>query len=175
MSKRTYPPISRQLHEQLSRIPPSRDGGLEYRPCALTLEDGSEYPRVNVVEQAQYTRTWRVLPGDDPGRLALPIGSVRSIRESPHRLPAHLADELYRAGESGMGYCIFRVEFKDGQKQAYLTGSAVDFIEAPPGLRALDAVAVRPHEGRQDVHQKALDYHWCLYDGVDSFTEGPDV
>jgi hypothetical protein len=111
---------------------------------------------------------WGVYPEDDRGKRSVSIKSVRRIVDSPKRLPAHLANELYRAGESGMGYTVFTVEFRNGARQAYVTGNAVDFIEPPPGLRASDAVAVRPHEGRQEAKAKSIDYHWCLYDGVES-------
>ena len=165
---RNYARIPSDLHEQLHQVPASRDGDLEYRPCAVKLDDGSELSCVYVMEQNAYIRTWGVYPEDDPGKRSIPIKSVRWITDSPNRLPAHLANKLYLAGESGRGYTVFTVEFRNGTRRAYVTGNAVDFIEPPPGLRASDAVAVRPHEGRQEAESQSIDYYWCLYDGVES-------
>ena len=164
----SYPALPRALAEQLHRVPPSHDRRLEYRPCAVTLADGRELPCVYVVDAAAYLRVWGVYPERDPAKRAVPLAAVRGIRESSHRLPAALADTLYRAGESGMGYTVFTVEFSDGRRQAYVAGNAVDFIAAPPGLWAADAVRVRPHEGREAAPLPAVDYHWCLYDGVET-------
>ena len=163
-----YPPISRELYDQLRQVPASYDGDLEYRPCAVALDDGRELSCVYIVDQKPYIRMWGVYPADDRGKLSVSISSVRRIADSPSRLPARLANELYRAGESGMGYTVFTVEFTSGASRAYVTGNAVDFIEPPPGLRASDAVAVRPHEGRQEAESQSIDYYWCLYDGVES-------
>jgi hypothetical protein len=37
--------------------------------------------------------------------------NVAEVRDSPRRLPARFANELYQHGESGMGYTIFTVVF----------------------------------------------------------------
>ena len=163
----SFPPISRGLYAELLRVPASRDGIMEYRPCAVTLDDGREFPCVYVVDQKPYIRAWGVYPDADPAKRSVPMTSVRRIKDSPNRLPAPLADELYRAGESGMGYTIFTVEFRDGSRQAYVTGNAVDFVDPPAGVRASDAIRVLPHEGREEAKQRSVDYYWCLYDGVE--------
>jgi hypothetical protein len=155
------------LYEQLRRVPPSHDGDLEYRPCAVTLDDGTSLPCVYVVAHQPYLRVWGVYPEDDPGKRSVSIRAVRRISDSPFRLPARLADEIYGAGEGGMGYCVFTVEFRNRARQAYVTGNAVDFIEPPRGVKASDAVAVRPHEGSQDAKSLSTGYYWCLYDGVE--------
>ena len=163
----SFPPIPRKLYDELRRVPASRDGEMEYRPCAVTLDDGRELSCVYVVDHKPYIRVWGVYPEGDPGKRSVPITSVRRIVDSPNRLPAPLADELYRAGESGMGYTVFTVEFRDGSRQAYVTGNAVDFVDPPTGLRASDAVRVLPHEGRERAKHESVDYYWCLYDGVE--------
>jgi hypothetical protein len=160
-----YPVLPTHLVRQLGVVPPSRDGDLEYRPCAVTVDDGSEIECVYVVDYEAYLRHWGVRPEDDPGKLWVPLERVRALRESSYRLPAALADELYQAGESGMGYTVFTVEFADGRRQAYVGGNAIDFINPPGGLNAADARRVCPHEGRQETPRRVLPYHWCLYDG----------
>jgi hypothetical protein len=70
--------------------------------------------------------------------------------DSPTRLPVRFADEISRHGESGMGHTIFTVVFADGQRQACVTGNAVDFIRYPLGKGPRDVAAVIPHAGRRD-------------------------
>jgi len=88
---------------------------------------------------------------------------VASLSESPFRLPAPFANELYEAGESGMGYTIFTVEFRGGIERSYVGGNAIDFIVYPEGMSATDVVAVVPHKGRNSHPRSAPDYYWCLF------------
>ena len=140
---------------------------MEYKPCAVTLADGTELSCVYVVDCKPYIRYWGIYPENDPGKNSVSIAQVRQIRDSPNRLPAALADCLYQAEESGMGYFVFTVEFRDGTRHTFLTGNAVDFIDAPTGLRASDAVQVYPHRGRRGPELRSLPYYWCLYDGLE--------
>jgi hypothetical protein len=140
---------------------------MEYKPCAVTLADGTELICVYVVDSKPYIRQWGVYPESDPGKRSVSIAHVRQIRDSPNRLPAALADCLYGAGESGMGYTVFTVEFKDGTRRDYVTGNAVDFIDPPAGLSASDAVRVYPHQGRREAMRRSIEYYWCLYDGLE--------
>jgi hypothetical protein len=78
-------------------------------------------------------------------------------------VPAKYANEVYKAGESGMGYCIFTVVFSDGSKQAYVSGNAVDFIEYPEGKGPSNVVGILPQVGRDENPKPAPKYHWCLY------------
>ena len=119
-----------------------------------------------MMEYETYIKVWGVDPEDDRGKESVAIAQIIEIRESPWRLPIALANELYGAGESGMGYLLFTVEFSNGFVQPYVTGNAVDFIVPPPGLRVADARKVQPHEGRYSNPQPAPDYFWCLYQRV---------
>jgi hypothetical protein len=163
-----YPAIPGRLKDQLDRVTPSRDRDIEYHPCAVTLEDGTELERVYVVEAEPYLRVWGIRPEEDPGKQSVSIESVSAIRESPYRLPAKLADKVYAAGESGMGYCVFTVKFSGGRSQAYVTGNAIDFIDPPDGLAASAAKKIHPHRGKKGSPQPGPDYVWCLYQGVDA-------
>jgi len=106
-----YSAIPRRLLKELEAVPPSLDRDVKYHPCAVTLDDGRELGRVYVMKYEPYIRLWGVTPEQDPAKRSISIERVVSIRESPFRLPPHLATSLYSAGESGMGYCIFTVEF----------------------------------------------------------------
>ena len=139
----------------------------KYYPCQVTLDDGTVMDRVYVVSDQPYYQLWGVWPKDDRGKKEVDIRKVTDISESPSRLPIEIANEIYRAGESGMGYCLFELEFKDGQRQACVTGNAVDFVPMPRGKATEDIVWVLPRKGRNDpnlVH--GHDYFWCLFNGV---------
>ena len=87
------------------------------------------------------------------------------VEDSPTRLPARFANQIYDHGESGMGYTIFTVAIFDGERQARGTGGAVDFIRYPNGKGPSDVGGVRPHEGRNAQPVAAPDRYCCLYPG----------
>jgi hypothetical protein len=97
------------------------------------------------------------------------LADVVAIEESRDRLPAQLADDVYEAGESGMGYVIFTVRLRDGRSIPFSTGNAVDFLDWPADANPSDAVAVEPNVGREFFLQRdgsgrrGADYLWCLY------------
>lgn len=162
---RRYPPLSAALRAQLEVITPS--DGLYY-PCVASLNDGTQIDRVYLAQAERWFLTWGVWPDQDRGKRAIDIRDVGAVRESPSRLPAAFADQLYRAGESGMGYTIFTVRFSDGSSTAIVTGNAVDFIDYPPGQSLATVVEIVPHLGRDDPGlSEGPGYHWCLYGGDD--------
>jgi hypothetical protein len=141
---------------------------MEYRPCLVTLHDGRKVDCVYVVADEPYLTYWGIAPEQDPGKRWISISDVADLVESPSRLPAEFADQIYDGGECGMGYYVFRIDFLDGTSQVYGTGDAVDFIPLPDGKTAADIESVHPHEGRDDPEIVAgLDYYWCIYSGVD--------
>jgi hypothetical protein len=98
------------------------------------------------------------------------ISDVTLIEESPARLAPHLADKLYRAGESGMGYTLFVARLRDGTQLPFVTGNAIDFPNWPPNVDPRDVVDVEPHAGRSEFRHRApgpyessVEYAWCLY------------
>jgi hypothetical protein len=161
--KRNYPPLSIELREQLQKIEPSNDGMMDYFPCLVTLSTGKKIDRVYLAESNSYIKVWGVWPDDDHGKKFIKIEDVVSIHQSPSRLPSHLAQKMYKAGESGMGYCVFTLRFRDGSNQAYLCGNAVDFVLLPAGKFMTDIVDLLPHEGRNQQQMQKLDYCWCLF------------
>lgn len=165
-SMHRYPALPDSLSADLAKIPPSggQDAGLLYYPCDALLKNGSALDCVYLCEEVSWFKTWGVWPEEDRGKTSLSVTDVRELRESRHRLPAKFANELYAHGESGMGYTIFTVEFRDGSRRAYVNGNAIDFIDYPPGKSAQDVVRVIPHEGRTSPDlRKAPDYVWCLF------------
>jgi hypothetical protein len=120
-----------------------------------------------VLEQP-YIKHWGAFPEDDSGKQSVQIEDVSEIEESPSRLPAKIANKIYEAGESGMGYCVFTLVFSDDSTQAYITGNAVDFVPLPTSKVTEDIEDVLPHEGRQAENQmRGLRYYWCIYSDVE--------
>jgi hypothetical protein len=159
---RRFPALPDTLRDQLSKIAPS-DGGL-YRPCQVKLRSGRVVDRVYFAEAERWFRTWGVWPEEDSGKQWLDVGEVACAEESPSRLPPKFANQLYDAGESGMGYIVFVVCFCDGAQAPFVTGNAVDFIDYPTGQSAATVASVIPHAGRDEPSlQNAPDYFWCLY------------
>ncbi len=144
-------------------IAPSGDANLKYYPCRVTLIDGRVLDTVYIEPEMPYLRVWGVYPENDRGKRSVRIEDVLKVEDSPTRLPAQFANEIYERGESGMGYTIFTVLFSDGQRQACVTGNAVDFIRYPDGKGPKDVIGVLPHEGRNAQPIGAPDWYWCLY------------
>jgi hypothetical protein len=162
-------PISQELYLALMAIPPSGDGNLEYRPASLQLKDGTLVDRAYVMAMPPYLSWW----GPDwEGRSYIPIRDISRIAECPTRLPQNFANKLYVTGESGMGYCIFTVDFADGTSCVFVTGNAVDFLDYPSDKSGKDVVDVKPHEGRNETqaghYRSGTDYHWVLFEDVAS-------
>ncbi|WP_156367742.1 hypothetical protein [Brevundimonas sp. Leaf363] len=150
------------MAEQIATVEPT--DGL-YRPCLVRLRDGSGLDCVYLVEAQLWFDRWGVWPEDDQGKRYLNLEDVAAIADSPSRLPATIANTLYAGGETGMGYTIFTVRFRDGSYVAVVTGNAVDFITYPPGQSKETVVNALPHIGRDDPKRtQAPPYYWCLYE-----------
>ncbi len=151
------------LRRQWEAIVPSTSQTLEYRPCSVTLKSGTVIPCVYVIDAQAYINTWGVWPEDDSGKTSIHIEDIASLTESPFRLPVAFANELYRAGESGMGYLIFTVIFSDGSEMPIVGGGAIDFIPLPEDKRMKDIVRVVAHKGRDCNPVPSPKYSWCLF------------
>jgi hypothetical protein len=161
-----YAQLPEHLRELLRQIEPSRDQFLpgryiEYYPCIVTLRSGTVVDCVYVQDEAPYRDSWGVYPGEDSKRSSIAIAEVVSLAESPSRLPARFANELYKAGETAMGGHAFTVQFADGTAEFYMGGNAVDFIDYPPEKSQKDVVAVR--NGGRGAACSRPRHLWCLY------------
>lgn len=159
-----YAPLPPSVRDALTRIEPSRDGDRLIFPCRATLADGSIVNHVCLVPAAQFAKVWEMAPSIYRDKTSIGAEDLAAIEESPDRLPARFANEIYKQGESGMGYTIFTVVFKDGSRQVYATGGRADFIPYPEGKGPSDVVSVIPHEGRHDPSLLgAPESLWCLF------------
>jgi len=128
------------------------------------LNDGTERDWIYVAEAYPWFKSWGVWPEDDPGKHSLSLDAIANLRESPTRLPPDIADQIYEAGESGMGYCLFTLRFRDGSEHAFATGNAVDFPILPDGKSPDEIISVTPHGGRNATSRFEMrPYLWCLY------------
>ncbi|NKI30430.1 hypothetical protein [Croceivirga thetidis] len=155
--------ISNKLKDQLLAVKPSRDWTMEYRPCQVKLKNGEILDRVYLSASEPYMRTWGVMPDQDSGKKYVLIEDVEEIKESPYRMPVHLANKLYKAGESGMGYCLYKMQFDNGKTIEVSSGNAVDFPPIPNGLKSENIKDVFPHEGSRKNPINSHDYTWCLF------------
>ncbi len=159
-----YSPLLPHVREALKSIEPSRDGELVYHPCQAILKSGETFDTVYIVSEKPYVKYWGVYPENDSGKRWIRMEDIAEVKESPVRLPAQFANEIYKNGESGMGYTTFTVVFADGLRQACSSGNAVDFIQYPAGGGPKDVVAVIPHERRRDDSLvRSPQWYWCLY------------
>jgi hypothetical protein len=169
--KLVYPALSDSLRLQWERIPPCPEVGSDARPCLVTLDDGIVIDNVYVVSAQEYIKVWGVWPKDDSWKKEIDISRVIRLIESPNRFPVKLAEKVYGGGESGMGYQLFTVLFKDESRQVYMTGNAVEFLPLPQGKSFTDMIDVFPHEGREasDILH-GMNYYWCLFGTGESHT-----
>jgi hypothetical protein len=130
------------------------------------LGDGTTRDHVYIQAVEVWFPLWGVLPDDDPGKESVPLGDVVSIAESPSRLPVPIANRIYAAGETGMGYQLFTLIFDDGAELPCLTGNAVDFVALPDHLdvrRVADVQVGVPHGLPVTDYARTAQYAWCLY------------
>ena len=152
--------LNSDLERQLARIEPSvRDRGVLLYPCSVECKNGTILRCVYMVTEADFLHlTGSTRPRDTPW---IPSEDIASMQESPMRLPPQFANELYQAGESGMGYRVFTVVFSWWCRQEYAQ-AFVDFIEYPPGKGPSYVRAVLPHVGGRRRPKPQPVIYWCL-------------
>src|SRR4051812_38281125 len=96
--KPQFPKLPDKLREDLSTITPSADRELTYWQCAARLKDGTVLDCVYVVHKVPYIKLWGVYPQQDREKSYISVPDVDGLADSPTRLPARFANELYRSG-----------------------------------------------------------------------------
>jgi len=155
--------LNSDLERQLARIEPGiRQRGMLLHPCSVECKNGTIVECVYMVAEADIVRlTGFTQLKDTWSRNRISPEDIASIRESPMRLPAKFANQLYEAGESGMGYRAFTVVFSWWCRQEYAQAS-VDFIEYPSGTGPSDVKAVLPHVGKRRRPRLQPAVYWCV-------------
>lgn len=114
-----YPPLLPHIRESLNTIEPSRDGEIVHYPCRAILKSGEVFDAVYIVDEKLYVKHGGLYPENIPGKRWIRVEDIAEVQESPTRLPARFANEIYRNGESRMGYTVFTVVFADGARRAW--------------------------------------------------------
>jgi hypothetical protein len=157
------PVVEGQLLHEILAVEPSHDRDLLYRPCCVELESGELVDRVYFAEAFSWHSYWGVWPEDDPGKKSFSFVGIKRSFSSPSRLPAPLADKLYRGGETSVGGTSFALILRDGRRIPALTGNALDFLEYPPDVDPTDIVDVI--HGYHEISASRItdaNYSWCL-------------
>jgi hypothetical protein len=132
----------------------------EYWPCEIELSSGQ------VITCACVTSvdSWRHSTQYAPGGFAS-VEQIRDIRESPTRLPRRFAQSVYDAGESGMGYTIYAVVYRDNARSYHGGGNldCFDFVSYPEGQSARTVSGVLPHQGRMERKISNPLVVWCVF------------
>jgi hypothetical protein len=160
------PVIDPDRLDELMRITPSldRNGFLEYRPCAVETLDGVTTDRVFVVDALSFVMTTGLWPDKVDRWKAVPLAQVAHIKESPSRLPAELANRLYKNGETAMDGVDFTITLSDGRRLGCKTGTlGLDFLEYPDGASAADVVDVKWGRFQGGTDCRRAEVSWCLY------------
>jgi hypothetical protein len=139
-------------------------------PCRAVLADGRVEERVLVQSISPIVR-YMVKPSRrifDNIYPQISPADVAQFSASEHRLPVGIARQIQRAGESGMGYFLFVLEFSDGSRVPYTSDGGYHFLEFPEGKGPEDVVAVKTHTGRMAPHKRtAARSVMCFYSGKD--------
>jgi hypothetical protein len=152
------------VRRELDLIEPSvTTYGIQLYPCSARLRDDTVLKCVYFVDAAAFRRFWgRDRPEDVPGgKQSISPSQVVSIKESPLRLPARFANEIYRAGESGMGYFDFCLVFSWWCRRDYVVGGLVDFLEYPRWRGPSDVKRVILYRNKRKV-RRTPEAWWCI-------------
>jgi hypothetical protein len=155
--------LSSDVQWQLNKIEPSvTTYGVLLYPCSVQLQDRVVRECVYFVDLSGFKRLWgSERPEEVPGLWAISPSQVASIRESSCRLAAKFANEIYKAGESGMGYFDFCLVFSWWCRRDYCVGSFVDFLEYPRWLSPSDVKRVMLYRNKRRLRTTPRTW-WCV-------------
>jgi hypothetical protein len=159
MASELSPDVARQLDE----IEPSDIYRIPLYPCSAQLTDGRVLNCVYFVDGATFKRLWGwERPEEVPsGKPSIAADKVAAIRDSPLRLPARYANEIYRAGESGTGYFDFCLVFSWWLRRDYAIGGFVDFLDYPLWYGPADVKRVILHRNKRRMRPTPETW-WCV-------------
>ena len=126
------PPL--ELLRKIETVERSVDRKMKYRPCLVTLRNCRTVDLVYVQEVGDYSMLLGRVANGRRAQADCRFSRRRGGYRSPSRFPAGIANRIYRAGESGMGYYVFTLVFGDRSEVPCFTGDAVDFVKLPPIL-----------------------------------------
>lgn len=151
------------LLQQVKAIEPSySQTGIRLYPCSARLLDNTALECVYFIAPEAVKRLFGFARVEEiPGIAWISPSQVATVTESPSRLPVRFANQIYRAGESRMGGCLFTLVFSRWRRRKYLTGNFVDFLEFPWGTHPSDVKEVILHRGASRV-SRVPECKWCV-------------
>jgi hypothetical protein len=155
------------LGRQLALVEPGAAWNGRLYPCSVELYDGTSLRCVYIGRKADFERWFGAgRPPEVYGPAWIEPGKIRTIKESPQRLPARFATELSR-NETGMSYWIFTVKFAWFWRHQYFQ-QFVDFLDYPRWLGPSDLRSIVYHRGKRDVKLiSRLPIYYCVLDCPD--------
>jgi hypothetical protein len=157
--------LTDELRAVLSQIEPSQCRGELHWPCRVWLKSDEIFDRVLFFRVSDLKK----MPGystlgvyELPEWFSrIPIADIVRIEESPCRLPARFATELYSRGETSMCAYQFTVKFYAGFSRTYVDAGCVDFIDYPPLMSPAWVSSVQPASKKRYRH--CPNFRWCFF------------
>ena len=112
----------------LQDIEPTRAPGLVLFPCEATLRSGTDVSRLIVMDISFYREYGLPAPAE-----TIAFREVESVRVSPRRIPASIAQSIYNAEETSMGGFSIKLVFTGKRSLDYAAGGIIDFPALPVG------------------------------------------
>jgi hypothetical protein len=148
------------LLRELGAIEPSEKGPrVQLRPCSARLHDGTFSECVYFITANAAERLFGF--GGGLERPCIPLEQVASVAESPKRLPASFANQIYRAAETHNSCYLFTLVFSRWRRRGYLVLGPVDFLFFPRGQGPSDVKGVL--HGGPKRPTGVPEYRWCVY------------
>jgi hypothetical protein len=94
------------------------------------------------------------MPDADSGQRYLLIEVYETKRKSQNRLRPELTNKIYKTGETGIGYCLYRLVLDNDQKLGVCTGNAIDFAPLPADKQKNKDVS--PHQEETTATNSSL-------------------
>jgi hypothetical protein len=129
-------------------------------PCSARLHDGTVSDCVYFITAGAAERLFGTEGVSERPRIS--PEQVVSVAESPARLPASFANQIYRAGETHYSCYIFTLVFSRWRRRKYLVVGPVDFLFFPRGRGPSDVKDVVLHSGSNRPSDVPA-YKWCVY------------
>jgi phage-related protein len=136
-------------------------------PASATTRDRRILECVCFVERKNFSKVFLYKsPEETPGVQWIAADQIESVLESTARLPARFANQIYQAGEAGMGYYLFTLAFPFFLRRTYVVSGIVDFLYYPLWFKPGDVRAVVGSYGRARRRARPRpmpEVNWCVF------------
>jgi len=95
--------LSRHIQDALQAIEPTHDSDFTYFPCSVTLTSGDVLDTVYFMPERPTVKLWEAYWQTDGAKRLIRVEDVAEVRDSPTRIPARFANELYQRANPAWG------------------------------------------------------------------------